>query len=69
MAMGLFPIAIFFGCATQTLVGADHCARSDDRLTLVQSDASRVIHSSSTLGNSSGLGSKAYCREPNTAGR
>jgi hypothetical protein len=52
MAMGLFPIAIFFG-----------------RRSLVQSDTSRLIHSSSTLGNSSGLGSKAYCREPNTAGR
>ncbi len=46
-------------CREKTLAGAS----------LVHADTSRLIQSSSTLGNSSGLCSKAYCREPNTAGR
>jgi hypothetical protein len=57
MAMGSFLIAIFF--AAKNLGGA----------ALAHTDTSRLIQSSSTLGNSSGLCSKAYWRAPNTAGR
>lgn len=44
-------------------------SQPDNQLVEGQAITSLSIHPSSTLGNSSALGSRAYCRSPNIAGR